>query len=227
MLKKINLLIGLVIFLSAITYGLVQAGVVSFVDGIDIQYDYTDYEDQVPSKAEADNLLVPLSGSFMPSAHLEKNSGGCRIKLGNFLAPESTQVYFWQGHSWGEATTTAANIAANSCVCPAGTTRVLRRSQGANTINTLDTTWWKDFSYSSSGSHNFVAGWTTQCTEYSYYWPAGSQNCPGETNCCFYVRNNCKDMLDNGSGDGCAGSQAMFYTEYLYNCVTTSEILKQ
>jgi hypothetical protein len=232
MSRKIKLLIGLVVFLSAITYGLVNAGVISFVDGVDIQYVAATYEDQVPSKAEAENLLMPLSGSFTPSAHLEKNSGGCRIKLGNFFLPSPTEVYFWQGYSWGQATTTPdCSSAANSCICPAGTTRVLRRSQDKS-INQLDTTWWKDFSYSSSGSHNFVAGWTTQCTEYSYYWPAGSPQCPGaggpaetNSNCCGYVLNNCKDLLD--SDDGCAGSQPMNYTEYIYNCVANSEILKQ
>jgi len=229
MSKKTGLLICLVIFLSAIAYGLVHAGVVIFVYGIDIKYDLTDYNDQVPSKAEAENLLMPLSGSLSNSAHLEKNVGGCRIKLGTFTF-DYTEVYFWQGRYWGSATAIATNTADNSCVCPTGTTRILRRSQANNQISELDTTWWKDFRWVNRGvgiGIVGVLGWTTQCTEFSNYLEPGSLLCPGESYCCDYVLNNCKNLLSNGQGPGCGGSQPMYYTEYLYNCVATSETLKQ
>lgn len=221
MFKKINLFIGLVVFLSAITYVLVNAGVVSFVDGVNIQYDYTITEDEVPSKAEAENLLMPLSGSFTPSAHLEKNSGGCRIKLGMYSQDGSHRdKYFWQGHSWGLATTTVANTATNSCTCPAGTSKFLRRSQ-SNTISQLNTTWWKEFKY--GGSLPVVVpvyGWTKDCTAYIKYLPEGCL--PGDPNCYCAVRyDNCSDVTKD------CHSESFIYTEYLYNCVANSEILKQ
>jgi hypothetical protein len=223
-MKKIYIFVFSLFFIGTVFYITTQGqtNTVKFTDGAKNLDTITAGIDAI-TKNWADTLIV---GS------LDKNSGGCRIKLGNFFLPSPTEVYFWQGYSWGQATTTPdCSSAANSCICPAGTTRVLRRSQDKS-INQLDTTWWKDFSYSSSGSHNFVAGWTTQCTEYSYYWPAGSPQCPGaggpaetNSNCCGYVLNNCKDLLD--SDDGCAGSQPMNYTEYIYNCVANSEILKQ
>jgi len=216
-MKKIYIFVFSLFFIGTVFYITTQGqtNTVKFTDGAKNLDTITAGTDAI-TKNWADTLIV---GS------LEKNSGGCRVKLGSFTVSD-TQLYFWQGYSWGSATTSATSTAANSCVCPAGTTRVLRRSQGSNTINTLDTTWWKEFKYSAL-NHSFVYGWTTQCTEYSNYWPAGSQNCPGESNCCQYVYSNCKNLLDNGSGPGCAGSQAMSYTEYLYNCVANSEILKQ
>jgi hypothetical protein len=229
MSKKTGLLICLVIFLSAIAYGLVQAGVVNFVDGINIQYAETIYEDQVPSKAEAENLLMPLSGSLTPSAHLEKNAGGCRIKSGTFYI-DYTTVHFWQGYYWGSATAIATSTTDNSCICPTGTTRVLRRSQANNQISELDTTWWKDFRWVNRGLGFGIQGelvWTTQCTIYSHYLEPGTPLCPGESYCCWYVYNNCKSLFSNGQGPGCGGSQPIYYTEYLYNCVATSETLKQ
>ena len=232
MSKKTGLLICLVIFLSAIAYGLVQAGVVNFVDGISIQYDgdgLTKYEDQVPSKAEAENLLMPLSSSFFPSAHLEKNAGGCRIKSGTFYI-DYTTVHFWQGYYWGSATAIATSTTDNSCICPTGTTRILRRSQANNQISELDTTWWKDFRWVNRGLGFGIQGefvWTTQCTKfYNTCCPGGcTMDEPGCS--CAYNLNNCKSLFSNGQGTGCGGSQPIYYTEYLYNCVATSETLKQ
>ena len=225
MFKKINLLIGLVIFLSAITYGLVQAGVISFVDGVNIQYvgdGLTQFEDQVPSKAEAENLLIPLSGSFYPSAHLEKNSGGCRIKLGNYseIGGFGSQ-YFWQGHSWGPATTTVTSNSANSCICPAGTSRILRRSQN-NTIGLLDTTWWKGFKHAPNAFGIIVPvyGWTKDCTNYIKYLPEGCLH--GDPGCeCGTRYDNCRNVTTD------CKTEIFSYTEYLYSCVANSEILKQ
>ncbi len=225
MSKKTGLLICLVIFLSVIAYGLVQAGVVNFVDGINIQYAETIYKDQVPSKAEAENLLMPLSGSLTPSAHLEKNAGGCRIRLGNYSSDSQTNdysqgMYFWQGYFWGAATAIASTNAANSCVCPTGTTRVLRRSQGNNQISSLDTTWWKEFRFVGT---TFVFGWTTQCTQSYQNYPAGCMT--GDPGCsCSYNYNNC---LNRKGRNGCDGFVNFNYTEYLYNCVANSETLKQ
>ncbi len=227
MLKKISLLICLVIFLSAITYGLVHAGVVIFVDGVSIQYpgdNLTEYEDQVPSRAEAESLLMPLSGSLTPSAHLEKNAGGCRIRLGSYSNNSGDYAageFFWQGYFWGTATTTPTTSAANSCICPTGTTRVLRRSQDNNQISSLDTTWWKSFYYDTN--IQYVASWTTQCTQFYKSEPFGCHH--GDPGCsCYYNVNNC---LNRTGYYGCGGVVNFNYTEYLYNCVANSETLKQ
>ena len=110
--------------------------------------------------------------------------------------------------------------AANSCVCPTGTSKVLRRSQN-NTISSLDTNWWKEFKY--GGSLPVVVpvyGWTKDCTAYIKYLPEGCL--PGDPNCYCAVRyDNCSDVTKD------CHSESFIYTEYLYNCVANSEILKQ
>ena len=217
-MRKRLILVFTIFFIGTVFYITTQgaSNVVSFVDGAKNLQTITVATDAI-TKNWADTLVM---GS------LEKNVGGCRIKLGSFYAEESTLVHFWQGSSWGLATTTVTTTAANSCVCPTGTTKILRRSQSNNGIDTLDTTWWKDVYYRSSYPYIMVGGWTTECTVYSQNYPAGCLW--GDSGCtCSYRLNNWRDMLDNGYGPGCAGWQTMFYAEYLYNCVANSEILKQ
>ena len=206
-------------FFYVTTHG--ATNVVSFPDGAKNLQTITANTDAI-IKNWADTLII---GS------LEKNAGGCRIRLGSYYQHNGYEVtrYFWQGYYWGTATAIASTSAADSCVCPAGTTRVLRRSQGNNQISELNTTWWKDFKYTNDNWQNKIVsnnGWTTECTYFSGNYPLGCTM--GDPGCaCAYRYNNCQNLLDNGEGPGCGGSQPIYYTEYLYNCVATSETLKQ
>ena len=214
-MKKIYIFVFSLFFIGTVFYITTQGqtNTVKFTDGAKNLDTITAGTDAI-TKNWADTLVT---GS------LEKNSGGCRIKLGGYSQQgDNVTMSFWQGYSWGTATTTATTTAANSCICPPGTTRVLRRSQGSNTINTLDTTWWKEFKYSAL-NHSFVYGWTTQCTNFYQNSPVGcTLSDPG---CyCEYNLNNCSNRTGHL---GCGISTNFTYTEYLYNCVANSEILKQ
>jgi len=219
-MKKRLILVFATFFIGAFFYVTTHAtNVVSFPDGAKNLQTITANTDAI-IKNWADTLII---GS------LEKNAGGCRIKSGTFYI-DYTTVHFWQGYYWGSATAIATSTTDNSCICPTGTTRVLRRSQANNQISELDTTWWKDFRWVNRGLGFGIQGelvWTTQCTIYSHYLEPGTPLCPGESYCCWYVYNNCKSLFSNGQGPGCGGSQPIYYTEYLYNCVATSETLKQ
>ncbi len=216
-MKKRLILVFATFFIGAFFYVTTHGAtnVVSFPDGAKNLQTITANTDAI-IKNWADTLII---GS------LEKNAGGCRIRLGNYSSDSQTNdysqgMYFWQGYFWGAATAIASTNAANSCVCPTGTTRVLRRSQGNNQISSLDTTWWKEFRFVGT---TFVFGWTTQCTQSYQNYPAGCMT--GDPGCsCSYNYNNC---LNRKGRNGCDGFVNFNYTEYLYNCVATSETLKQ
>jgi len=216
-MKKRLILVFATFFIGAFFYVTTHGAtnVVSFPDGAKNLQTITANTDAI-IKNWADTLII---GS------LEKNAGGCRIRLGDYSEDSQTDDYsqgmhFWQGYFWGAATATPSEDAANSCVCPTGTTRVLRRSQGNNKISSLDTTWWKEFRFVGT---TFVFGWTTQCTQSYQNYPAGCMT--GDPGCsCSYNYNNC---LNRKGRYGCDGFVNFNYTEYLYNCVATSETLKQ
>ncbi|HPD07797.1 MAG TPA: hypothetical protein PK960_01050 [bacterium] len=220
-MKKRLILVFATFFIGAFFYVTTHGAtnVVSFPDGAKNLQTITANTDAI-IKNWADTLII---GS------LEKNAGGCRIKSGTFYI-DYTQVHFWQGYYWGSATAIATSTTDNSCICPTGTTRILRRSQANNQISELDTTWWKDFRWVNRGLGFGIQGelvWTTQCTKfYNTCCPGGCMT--GDPGCsCAYNLNNCKSLFSNGQGTGCGGSQPIYYTEYLYNCVATSETLKQ
>jgi hypothetical protein len=212
-MKKKLILIFAIFFVGTFFYVTTQGAtnIVSFTDGAKNLQTITANTDAI-TKNWADTLVI---GS------LDKNTGGCRIKLGQYSesGPQPSK-YFWQGYSWGAATTTVITNAANSCVCPPGTTRVLRRSQ-SSTIGSLDTTWWKEFKYGGNLPIIIpVYGWTKDCTPYIKYYPDGCL--PGDPNCyCATRYDNCVNITTD------CRSELFVYTEYLYNCVANSEILKQ